>query len=90
MIERAITIKDAGWKQMLLSLTMYEVVIDVFLQACHAKAFLATGHLRHRGGGYRINTNRSQTLTGHPLMRKERQWRYSPPSIQSTPRCRRE
>ena len=39
MIERAITIKDAGWKQKLLSLTMYEVVIDVFLQACHAKAF---------------------------------------------------
>jgi cellulose synthase/poly-beta-1,6-N-acetylglucosamine synthase-like glycosyltransferase len=39
MAERAITIKDAGWRQALLSLTMYEIVIDLFLQACHAKAF---------------------------------------------------
>ena len=39
MIERSVTIKDAGWKQMLLSFTMYELVLDLFLQACHAKAF---------------------------------------------------
>ena len=39
MAERAVTLRDAGWRQMLLSLTMYELVLDVFLQACHAKAF---------------------------------------------------
>nr|WP_294697340.1 glycosyltransferase family 2 protein [uncultured Friedmanniella sp.] len=39
MVERAVTVKDAGWKQMLISLSMYELVLDVFLQACHATAF---------------------------------------------------
>lgn len=39
MIERAVTVRAAGIKQMLLSLTMYEIVIDFFLQAVHAKAF---------------------------------------------------
>jgi biofilm PGA synthesis N-glycosyltransferase PgaC len=39
MVERSVTVKDAGWKQMLLSFTMYELVFDLFLQACHAKAF---------------------------------------------------
>lgn len=39
MVERALTIRDAGWKQAVLSLTMYELIIDMFLQACHAKAF---------------------------------------------------
>ena len=39
MLERAVSIRDAGWKQMVLSSTMYELVIDFFLQACHARAF---------------------------------------------------
>jgi len=39
MVERAVTIKDAGWKQALASFTMYEFVLDIFLQACHATAF---------------------------------------------------
>jgi len=39
ILERVITVKDAGWKQMLLSATMYELVIDFFLQAAHAKAY---------------------------------------------------
>ncbi|CAA9329798.1 MAG: Glycosyl transferase, family 2 [uncultured Friedmanniella sp.] len=39
MVERTVTVKDAGWKQMLVSFTMYEFVLDIFLQACHATAF---------------------------------------------------
>lgn len=39
MIERAVTVRDLGWKQMVVSLTLYELVIDFFLQAVHAKAF---------------------------------------------------
>lgn len=39
ILERVITVRDAGWKQMLLSVTMYELVIDFFLQAAHAKAY---------------------------------------------------
>lgn len=39
MVERAVTVQDLGWKQMLISLTLYEIVIDFFLQAVHAKAF---------------------------------------------------
>jgi poly-beta-1,6-N-acetyl-D-glucosamine synthase len=39
MVERAVTVSDLGIKQALLSLTMYEIVVDFFLQAVHAKAF---------------------------------------------------
>lgn len=39
MLERAVTISAAGIKQAILSLTMYEIVVDFFLQAVHAKAF---------------------------------------------------
>lgn len=39
MAERAVTVSGMGKKQMLLSLTMYELIIDFFLQAVHAKAF---------------------------------------------------
>lgn len=40
MLERSVTVKDRGWKQMLLSLTMYELVLEFFLQTCHAAAYI--------------------------------------------------
>ncbi len=40
--ERSITVRDAGWRQMLLSATMYELILDLFLQAAHAKAYVQT------------------------------------------------
>lgn len=39
MVERAVTVKDLGLKQSLISLTMYEIIVDLFLQVVHAKAF---------------------------------------------------
>lgn len=40
VVERVITVKDRGWKQMLISASMYELVFDMFLQFVHAKAYL--------------------------------------------------
>jgi hypothetical protein len=40
VLERIITLRLRGWRYMLLAATMYEAVIDVFLQAVHAKAYL--------------------------------------------------
>jgi biofilm PGA synthesis N-glycosyltransferase PgaC len=40
VVERAVTVKDRGWKQMLVSASMYELVYDLFLQLVHAKAYL--------------------------------------------------
>lgn len=40
MLERAITVRYRGWRQMLLAITMYELVLDYFLQLCQAKAWL--------------------------------------------------
>lgn len=40
ILERIITVRFRGWRYMLLAATMYETVIDVFLQAVHAKAYL--------------------------------------------------
>jgi biofilm PGA synthesis N-glycosyltransferase PgaC len=39
VIERVVTLRFRGWKHMLLAATMYETVIDLFLQAVHAKAY---------------------------------------------------
>ncbi|WP_082369086.1 glycosyltransferase [Arthrobacter sp. ERGS1:01] len=39
VLERIITVRYRGWKYMLLAATMYETVIDLFLQAVHAKAY---------------------------------------------------
>ncbi|OIH83759.1 glycosyl transferase [Arthrobacter sp. UCD-GKA] len=39
VLERVVTLRPRGWKYMLLAATMYEMVIDLFLQAAHAKAF---------------------------------------------------
>lgn len=40
VLERVVTLRLRGWRYMLLAATMYETVIDVFLQAVHAKAYL--------------------------------------------------
>jgi poly-beta-1,6-N-acetyl-D-glucosamine synthase len=40
MIERVVTVRLRGWRQMALAATMYELVLDYFLQACHLKAYL--------------------------------------------------
>lgn len=40
VLERIVTVRLRGWKYMLLAATMYETVIDLFLQAVHAKAYM--------------------------------------------------
>ncbi|KUM36594.1 glycosyl transferase [Arthrobacter sp. EpRS71] len=40
ILERIVTVRFRGWRYMLLAATMYETVIDIFLQAVHAKAYL--------------------------------------------------
>src|SRR5699024_1619163 len=37
--ERIVTVRYRGWKQMLLSATMYELALDVFLQVVHSRAY---------------------------------------------------
>jgi cellulose synthase/poly-beta-1,6-N-acetylglucosamine synthase-like glycosyltransferase len=39
VIERAVTVRLRGWRYMLAAATMYELVIDLFLQVVHAKAY---------------------------------------------------
>jgi cellulose synthase/poly-beta-1,6-N-acetylglucosamine synthase-like glycosyltransferase len=39
VVERVVTVRLRGWKQMLLAATMYEIVLDMFLQLVHAKAY---------------------------------------------------
>jgi cellulose synthase/poly-beta-1,6-N-acetylglucosamine synthase-like glycosyltransferase len=39
VIERVATVHTRGWKQMLLAASMYELILDYFLQACHVKAY---------------------------------------------------
>ncbi|TLM83225.1 glycosyltransferase family 2 protein [Pseudarthrobacter sp. NamE5] len=39
VIERVVTVRLRGWKYMLAAATMYEMVIDLFLQVVHAKAY---------------------------------------------------
>lgn len=40
VIERVVTVRLRGWKYMLAAATMYELVIDLFLQVVHARAYL--------------------------------------------------
>lgn len=40
VIERVVTVRLRGWKYMLAAATMYEMVIDLFLQIVHAKAYM--------------------------------------------------
>lgn len=39
VVERVVTIRYRGWKYMIASATMYELVLDIFLQFVHAKAY---------------------------------------------------
>jgi hypothetical protein len=39
VVERAVTVRYRGWRQMLIAATMYELVFDMFLQIVHAKAY---------------------------------------------------
>jgi len=39
VVERVVTVRYRGWRQMLLAATMYELLLDYFLQACHVKAY---------------------------------------------------
>jgi biofilm PGA synthesis N-glycosyltransferase PgaC len=39
VIERVVTVRYRGWRQMALSALMYELAIDLFLQVVHAKAY---------------------------------------------------
>ncbi|OIV37730.1 glycosyl transferase [Mangrovactinospora gilvigrisea] len=39
VVERVVTVRLRGWRQMLLAASMYELVLDFFLQACHGKAY---------------------------------------------------
>jgi biofilm PGA synthesis N-glycosyltransferase PgaC len=39
VIERIVTVRLRGWRYMLAAATMYELVIDLFLQVVHAKAY---------------------------------------------------
>ena len=39
VMERIVTVRYRGWGQMLLSATMYELVLDYFLQVVHARAY---------------------------------------------------
>lgn len=40
VVERVVTVRYRGWRQMLLAATMYELILDYFLQTCHVKAYL--------------------------------------------------
>lgn len=49
VVERIITVQDRGWRQMLLSASMYELIYDMYLQAVHTKAYLdALSHRERR------------------------------------------
>jgi biofilm PGA synthesis N-glycosyltransferase PgaC len=39
VIERVVTVRLRGWRYMLAAATMYELVIDLFLQVVHTKAY---------------------------------------------------
>jgi len=40
VVERVVTVRLRGWLQMALAATMYELLLEYFLQACHIKAYL--------------------------------------------------
>lgn len=40
VVERIVTVRDRGWRHMLAAGLMYELVIDLFLQIVHTKAYL--------------------------------------------------
>lgn len=40
ILERVVTVRYRGWKYMIMSATMYELVLDIFLQVVHARAYI--------------------------------------------------
>ncbi|WP_258065222.1 glycosyltransferase family 2 protein [Rathayibacter sp. AY2B3] len=40
VVERIVTVRDRGWRYMLAAASMYELVVDLFLQVVHTKAYL--------------------------------------------------
>jgi cellulose synthase/poly-beta-1,6-N-acetylglucosamine synthase-like glycosyltransferase len=40
VVERVVTVRYRGWRQMLMAATMYELILDYFLQVCHIKAYV--------------------------------------------------
>ncbi|MGW5371044.1 glycosyltransferase [Streptomyces sp. NPDC004009] len=48
VVERVVTVRERGWKRMLLAASMYELLFDFLLQACHAKAYLDSVFRRER------------------------------------------
>jgi hypothetical protein len=40
VVERVVTVRDRGWRHMLLAGLMYELFLDLFLQIVHTKAYL--------------------------------------------------
>ncbi len=48
VLERVLTVRYRGWQQMVLSASMYELIIDVFLQAVHTKAYADVAFNRER------------------------------------------
>ncbi|MQA05669.1 MAG: hypothetical protein GEV07_24120 [Streptosporangiales bacterium] len=46
--ERVVTVRYRGWRRMLAAATMYELVFDYFLQACHAWAYACAVTRRER------------------------------------------
>ncbi|MGC1208550.1 MAG: glycosyltransferase family 2 protein [Ornithinimicrobium sp.] len=48
VLERVLTVRYRGWRQMVLSASMYELTIDMFLQFVHAKAYVDVALNRER------------------------------------------
>lgn len=48
VVERVLTVRYRGWRQMVLSASMYELTIDMFLQLVHAKAYADVALNRER------------------------------------------
>ncbi len=48
VLERVLTVRYRGWRQMVLSASMYELTIDVFLQLVHTKAYADVALNRER------------------------------------------
>jgi cellulose synthase/poly-beta-1,6-N-acetylglucosamine synthase-like glycosyltransferase len=48
ILERIVTVRDKGWRQMILSATAYEIPYEYYLQFCNAKAYLESALRRDR------------------------------------------
>jgi cellulose synthase/poly-beta-1,6-N-acetylglucosamine synthase-like glycosyltransferase len=48
VVERVITLRDRGMVRQMIAATLYELPFDIFLQACHGKAYLDSAMNRER------------------------------------------